>query len=144
VNDAARDLDAIARWWTDEPNARHLGVRCDHLEAGLARASMTPPPGMESPNGAVQGSFLSGFAEMVLGLAMLSVTGADDWTGVISMDLKFLDPVRALPVRAEARVLRRGKRLGFTEATLFDADGKPCVKVSGISSISSSTGFRVG
>jgi uncharacterized protein (TIGR00369 family) len=139
-----RDHEALRRWFNAQAVVAHGHIRCESIGPGTVRVSMAPPPELAAPNGAMNGGHLASLAENASGLAVMTLYDADVWSGMIEMNLQFLEPVMAWPAAAETRVVRSGKRLAFVACEIFDGEGRLCAKGSSINSLTTSTNWRCG
>jgi len=108
------------------PIAETMGFRL--VEAAPGRAAFEGVPGLRhyNPIGSVHAGFASTLLDSALGCAIFStLTKGETWT---TLELK-LNFVRALsettgPVRAQGRVIHRGRTVATSEGDLKDASGK--------------------
>mgnify|MGYP002714387218 CR=1 FL=1 len=100
------------------PIAAAWGVEV--LEAADGRAAVRLPfrPDLLRPGGTVSGPALMGLADVAMWAALLGVTGGRDESVTSTMTVNFLRPFAPGPVLAEARLLKRGKRMVFGEVLL--------------------------
>ncbi len=110
------EIQAIVR--AGVPIAGAWGVEV--LEAGAGRAAVRLPfrPDLLRPGGTVSGPALMGLADVAMWAALLGVTGGRDESVTSTMTVNFLRPFAPGPVLAEARLLKRGKRMVFGEVLL--------------------------
>ena len=96
------------------------------LEAAEGRAVVRLPfrPDLLRPGGAVSGPALMGLADVAIWAALLGVTGGRDESVTSTMTVNFLRPFAPGPVLAEARLLKRGKRMVFGEVLLRAEGGE--------------------
>ncbi len=97
------------------PIAEAWGIEV--LEAAGGRAAVRLPfrPDLLRPGGTVSGPALMGLADVAMWAALLGVTGGRDESVTSTMTVNFLRPVGAKPVLAEARLVKRGRRMVFGE-----------------------------
>lgn len=90
------------------------------LEAAGGRALVRLPSRSDllRPGGTVSGPALMGLADVAMWAALLGVTGGKDESVTSTMTVNFLRPFAPGPVLAEARLLKRGKRMVFGEVLL--------------------------
>jgi uncharacterized protein (TIGR00369 family) len=90
------------------------------VEAAEGRATVRLPfrPDLLRPGGTVSGPALMGLADVAMWAALLGVTGGRDESVTSTMTVNFLRPFNPGPVVAEARLLKRGKRMVFGEVLL--------------------------
>ncbi len=106
--------------------ARTLGY--DIVEAEVGRVLITATPNGEhlNPQGTVHGGFSATLLDAAMGLAV--ATTLEQGYGSTSLEFKitFMRPI--LPdagvIRAEGTVLKAGRRMGYAEGKITDANGK--------------------
>jgi len=87
---------------------------------GMIRVEFAPQPAFGNHFGNVQGGFLVAMLDAPLSIAGFLVTG--EFLPTVEIKTSFLAPARIGPCIAEARVLRAGRSLVFTEASLWSGD----------------------
>ena len=108
------------------PMCELLGFRLVEVENGSAAFEGTPGVQHYNPFGVVHGGLAATMLDSALGCAVHSTLPAGD--GFTTLELK-VNLVRAIgkdtgPLRAEARILHRGRTVATAEADLKDAEGK--------------------
>lgn len=78
----------------------------------------------------IAGGYLTVFADEVLGSAIGSVLEGGEFATTAELKISFLKPAAKGLVRGEGKVLRKGKRVAFVEATITNAQGDMVAKVS--------------
>jgi uncharacterized protein (TIGR00369 family) len=121
--DEQRDLNASREWLNARPLTRALAITCEVIEPGRAVFSFDPPEDWRNPNASLPGAMLAALADHSAGFAAVSVTGRDAYVATVDLNLRFLRPAFAAPIRSETRVVRRGRRLVFLQTELNDAEG---------------------
>ena len=110
----------------DPPISELFGCRLVEIEQGRAVWEGVPEFRHYNPIGTVHGGFAATLLDFALGCAIFStVAKGDAWT---TLDLKF-NFVRPLtkdtgPVRAEGRIIHRGRTVATSEGDLKDRAGK--------------------
>ncbi|HXD45531.1 MAG TPA: PaaI family thioesterase [Pseudolabrys sp.] len=108
------------------PISETLGFHLAEAEAGRAVFAGTPGLRHYNPIGSVHGGFAATLLDSALACAIFSTMRQGDvWT---TLELK-INYVRAMtaetgPVRAEGRVIHRGRTVATSEGDLKDASGK--------------------
>lgn len=88
------------------------------------------------PGGTIMGPALFGLADVALYGAVMSRIGRVELAVTTSMTINFLRRPRPAPVRAEARLLKLGRRLAYGEVLIFSqGDPEPVAHVTGTYSI---------
>lgn len=88
-----------------------------------------------NPSGAIMGGAISAMMDSALGEAVVNALASDE--SPVTLELKTSYLARATPgkIFAEGRLLRRGKKIAFSEATLRDETGEIVAAGSGTFSI---------
>ncbi len=111
------------------PFVTHLGIELLRFEGGEAELRFAPRPEHLNSFSVVHG----GASMTLLDVAMASAARSlDPAMGVVTIEMKtsFMQAARG-ELRAHGRLLHRSATLAFTEATLFDAQGRPCAHATG-------------
>jgi acyl-CoA thioesterase len=76
-------------------------------------------------NGTIaQGGFITAWLDAAMAHAVLHDTGHSHTVFSLEIKVSFYEKVGPGEGRVEGRVIRRGKRVAFLEASLYNADGK--------------------
>lgn len=81
---------------------------------------MEVTPRVVNSSGALQGGLLATLCDMVAGTALLQGDHAYERTATSELHVSFLEGARRGPVRATARVLRRGRRSAVVRVDVTD------------------------
>ena len=117
---------SINRTVPNPPISELLGFHPVEVEEGRAVFEGTPEFRHYNPIGTVHGGFAATLLDSALGCAIFSTIGkGDTWT---TLELKF-NLVRPMskdtgPVRAEGRIVHRGRTVATAEGDLKDRAGK--------------------
>jgi len=105
------------------PVARLVGFDVVSHEPGKAVFEMVAGPQHANPMGTLHGGILCDLADAAMGIAY--ATGLADGESFTTLELKinFLKPVWNARLRAEARVVKRGKTVGLVECDVLDEGG---------------------
>lgn len=109
---------------------RHLGVQVEEAAEGRVRLRVTVADALRNAPGApVHGGVLASLVDMAVGAALGTTleqaAGGVDQTS-LDLNVSFLAAARGDTLRAEGRLLRRGRSIAFGEVTITDADGRLC------------------
>jgi uncharacterized protein (TIGR00369 family) len=80
--------------------------------------------------GTLHGGVLCDLADAAMGIAFASTLGANESFTTMSLNINFFRPVWEARLRAEARVLNRGKNVGYIECDVTDQAGKQIAKAN--------------
>ncbi len=97
---------------------------------GSVELGFTAKPEFLNLGGVVQGGFVCAMLDDGLGFSVIVKTEGKYRAPSIDLHTHFLRPLRLGPVRVEARVTKIGKRLAYTEASLFDQDNILCARAT--------------
>lgn len=106
------------------PVADLLGFALVELEVGRAVFEMDADPARHgNPMGTVHGGILCDIADAAMGIAFAS--GLDDGETFTTLELKinYLKPIWKTHLRAEAKVMKRGRTVGLVVCDVTDASG---------------------
>jgi uncharacterized protein (TIGR00369 family) len=105
--------------------AETMNMRPVQVAAGLAVFAATPDARHLNPMGGVHGGYACTVLDSVTGCAVHTLLAAGDSYGTVDLAVKMLRPLKpGHTYRAEGRVLNVSARLGISEASMLDADGK--------------------
>lgn len=83
-------------------------------------------------NGVVHGGVYATILDSAMGGAVVTILGENEVTATTSLYVEFLRPAReGQTLRAEGRLVRRGRHLAFVEGNLTDGDGTLLSKAHG-------------
>ena len=97
-----------------------------------------------NPFGYISGGYLTVFADELLGSAIGSVLDDGELATTAELKISFLKPVAKGLIRGEGRVLRKGKRVAFVEATIKNAQDEVVATVSSTWTVVSAGSARTG
>ena len=102
-----------------------MGVEFDSFDAEREEITLrfNAPASFITPRGSVQGGLVAGFLDEVMGWAHVWATDHAEAPLNLEINMTLLRPVMAGPLVGKGRVIRRGRRVIFLEAELFDTDG---------------------
>jgi uncharacterized protein (TIGR00369 family) len=109
----------------DDHLLKRLGMRDveDANGDGQARLviEMDNRPDLVNVRGAIQGGLVATLIDIAAGRLAGTVSGAGNDVTTADMNVHFLAPIIEGPARAEATVVRAGRRLIVTSVDVFDA-----------------------
>lgn len=112
------------------PIAELIGFQVDQVTAGRAVTSLRSGPQHANPMGTLHGGVLCDLADAAMGMAFASTLAPDESFTTTALSINFFRPVWQALLRAEARVVHRGKNLGYLECNVVDQDDKLVAKVT--------------
>jgi uncharacterized protein (TIGR00369 family) len=101
-------------------------------EGGDGRAVMTLQAGPQhaNPMGTVHGGILCDIGDAAMGYAFASTLAKGETFTTIDLRITFLRPVWNARLRAEAKVVHRGRTVGYVECDITDEKGRLIAKSS--------------
>jgi uncharacterized protein (TIGR00369 family) len=102
----------------------------DVPQAGNGRALVTLQSGPQhfNPMGTLHGGILCDIADTAMGVAFASTLGLGESFTTVELKINYLRPVREARLRAEGRVVQRGRTIGYVECEVIDENGKLVAK----------------
>ena len=123
------DLAALMTKMEGEPIASFLKIKVLDLSPGYARVSMKMLPEYLNFNGVVFGSVIMAVADYAFSLAINSLSMPSLAT---QFNIHLMAPASVGDeLTAEGKVLRSGKRVGVSEMTVTNQNGKLIAKATG-------------
>jgi uncharacterized protein (TIGR00369 family) len=99
-------------------------------EASEGRVAVVLQAGTQhfNPMGTVHGGILCDIADAAMGIAFATTLAPGESFTTVELKINFLRPVRNAQLRAEGRVVQRGRTLGYVECEITDENGKLIAK----------------
>jgi len=92
-----------------------MGIEIVHVEPGKAVLKMAVRRDMHNGVGWLQGGMLAAIADEAMALALYSLLAENEGIATIAESTSFIKGVQEGVIRAEGRVVRKGRRVAFTE-----------------------------
>ena len=112
------------------PFAEFLGISIVGNEPGVARLEMALRPELMNSFHDAHGGVVMALADVALAVAAITQDGAARGAITVDLSVSFLGPGKGM-LRAEARCLRAGRSLAFSEGEIRDAAGILVAKAIG-------------
>jgi uncharacterized protein (TIGR00369 family) len=106
------------------PAGRLVGFRVTAFENGALRTEMDAGPEHHNPMGTVHGGILCDLADAAMGTAFAATLGEGESFTTLELSARYFHAVRSGHLVAEARVVQRGRNVGFVEADVTDGEGR--------------------
>jgi len=102
------------------------------VEAGEGRAVVTLEAGPKhtNPMGTLHGGILCDIADAAMGIAFNSTLASTESFTTVELKINFFRPVWEAQLRAEGKVVRRGRTVGYVECEISDENGRAIAKAS--------------
>jgi uncharacterized protein (TIGR00369 family) len=108
---------------------RHLGIRIEELTDGGAVVALDLKPEHLQYYGVAHGGIAASLADTAVAYALLPHVGDGEETFTTDLHVRYLAAIREGPVRAAARLLRRGRTVVFAEVDVTDGGGRLAARV---------------
>jgi uncharacterized protein (TIGR00369 family) len=112
------------------PIAALIGFDVEEIGQGRAVGSLQAGPQHANPMGTLHGGVLCDLADAAMGMAFASTLAPEESFTTMTLGINFFRPVWQARLRAEARVVNRGKNVGYVECEVADQDGKHVAKAN--------------
>jgi uncharacterized protein (TIGR00369 family) len=111
------------------PFVSHLGFELEQFEGGRSRIAYEPKPEHLNSFGVTHGGAIMTLMDVTMATAARSV---DQEVGVVTIEMKttFMQAARGKLI-GQGRLMHRTGSMAFTEATIFDAEGRACAHATG-------------
>ena len=100
-----------------------IGMRMVEIAADRAVFEMDASRKHANPMGTLHGGILCDIADGAMGMAWASELEEGETFTTLELKINFLKPVWQTKLRAEARVIRRGRTVGLTQCEVRDEKG---------------------
>lgn len=100
----------------------YLGLELEDTRAGWARLSIGYREELKQPMGLMHGGVLASLADAAVAAALRDLVEPDERFVTIELKINFLRPVTSGKVTAEARILKKGRRIAVGEVDIWRED----------------------
>jgi uncharacterized protein (TIGR00369 family) len=104
----------------DVPIARLIGFEAKDIADGRATVTLAAGPQHANPMGTLHGGVLCDIADAAMGIAFASTLAAGESFTTVELKINFFRPVWEAQLRAEGKVVRRGRSVGYVECEVLD------------------------
>jgi uncharacterized protein (TIGR00369 family) len=112
------------------PIARLLGFEAKDIGDGRATVTLTAGPQHANPMGTLHGGVLCDIADAAMGIAFASTLAPGESFTTVELKINFFRPVWEAQLKAEGKVVRRGRNVGYVECEVLDESGQLIAKAS--------------
>lgn len=106
------------------PIGETIGMRIVNIAPDFAAFEMDAEPRHANPMGTLHGGVLCDLADGAMGMAWASELTTGETFTTLELKINFLKPVWQTHLRAEARVVKRGRTIGLVACDVRDAKGE--------------------
>ena len=112
------------------PVAELIGFELAEVGEGRAIVTLETGPQHTNPMGTTHGGILCDIADSAMGIAFHSTLSPGESFTTVELKINFFRPVWKAQLRAEGKVVRRGKTVGYVECEVSDENGRAIAKAS--------------
>lgn len=112
------------------PVARLIGFEATEIAEGRAIVTLTAGPHHANPMGTLHGGILCDIADAAMGMAFASTLQPDESFTTVDLKINFFRPVWDAQLKAEGKIVRRGRNLGYIECDITDERGRLIAKAA--------------
>jgi uncharacterized protein (TIGR00369 family) len=114
----------------EPPISKLIGFRMVAYERGRAVFEMETGPHHGNPMGTLHGGILCDIADAAMGTALATTLEEGESFTTLELKINFLKPVWQTTLRAEGRIVKRGRTIGLIECDVTDAGGSLVARAS--------------
>lgn len=114
----------------EAPVQKLVGFTLDEIEGGRTVGYLEAGPQHANPMGGLHGGILCDLADAAMGTAFASTLEPEQRSTTVELKINFLRPVRTGRLRAEAKVVKRGRTIGYIECDVTDQRERLIAKAS--------------
>src|SRR5271169_1656237 len=112
----------------DVPIARLIGFEAKDIADGRATVVLAAGPQHANPMGTLHGGILCDIADAAMGIAFASTLAPDESFTTVELKINFFRPVWNSLLKADAKVVRRGSKIGYVECEITDEQDRLVAK----------------
>lgn len=113
------------------PIARTFGMVLAFTDDGRAVVTLPYKPGLDHAQGGVHGGVYATLLDTAGWFTAAAAHEESTWIATSEMSLHFLRPSKQTDLRAEGRLIKRGRRQDVVEMHLFDGSGELVAHATG-------------
>jgi uncharacterized protein (TIGR00369 family) len=114
----------------DAPIAKFLGWTMTAIAPGRATMEMDVDERLANPMGTLHGGVLCDLSDAAMGIAWASELERGETFTTLELKINFMKPVWRTHLRAEGKVVKRGRTVGLVECDVFDEKGSLVARAS--------------
>ena len=114
----------------DVPVARLIGFEAKEIASGQATVTLAAGPQHANPMGTLHGGILCDIADAAMGMAFASTLAPKESFTTLELKINFFRPVWEARLKAEGKVVRRGRNVGYVECEVTDERGQLIAKAA--------------
>jgi uncharacterized protein (TIGR00369 family) len=110
--------------------ARLIGFEAKEIADGRAIVTLAAGPQHANPMGTLHGGILCDVADAAMGMAFASTLAPEETFTTVELKINFFRPVWEANLKAEGKVVRRGRSLGYVECEITDEAARLVAKAA--------------
>lgn len=114
----------------DVPVARLIRFEAKEIADGRAVVTLAARSRHANPMVTLHGGILCDIADAAMGMAFASTLAPEESFTTVELKINFFRPVWEAHLRAEGKVVRRGRTIGYVECEIFDERGQLIAKAA--------------
>ena len=114
----------------DVPIARLIGFEAKDIADGRATVVLEAGPQHANPMGTLHGGILCDIADAAMGMAFASTLAPEESFTTVELKINFFRPVWQARLKAEGKVVQRGRTIGYVECTVTDEESRLVAKAA--------------
>lgn len=123
-----REHQIRKRLLESNPFPRMLGFEIDSLGEGFARLGVEVRPDLLQLQGVMHGGAIASLIDTAVAIAISTDSQAGDRFTTVEMKVNYLAPIRGGRIRADARLVRNGRRIIVAECDVYDSEDRLAAK----------------
>lgn len=123
-------VDAIRARFETADFSQWIGLELVSLDDGASEIRLKLEPHHLNPGGIVHGGVVAAMLDVAAGLAHRTKLGLDATHVTIQLHIDYMKAVRSGVITARGRSLQTGRRVGHSEASLWDEEDRQLARAS--------------
>jgi uncharacterized protein (TIGR00369 family) len=112
------------------PIADLIGFNVVEIVDGRALVTMEAGPQHANPMGTLHGGILCDIGDAAMGLAFASTLAVEESFTTVELKINFFRPVWKAQLKAEGKVIQRGRTIGYVECNVTDENDRLIAKLN--------------
>lgn len=137
-----RVTELVRERMRESKSSELLGFEVESVHDGRAIFRLDVRPRHKQIHGVVHGGILAALADTTAAIAAYTVVPRGVELATLELKINYLEPVSGGRVKADGRVLRRGRNFVVTECEIWNESGSMAAKA--LLTFSAATGHRMG
>jgi uncharacterized protein (TIGR00369 family) len=137
-----RVTELVRQRMRESKSSELLGFEVESVHDGRAIFRLDVRPRHKQIHGVVHGGILAALADTTAAIAAYTVVPRGVELATLELKINYLEPVPGGRVKADGRVLRRGRNFVVTECEIWNESGSMAAKA--LLTFSAATGHRMG